>query len=67
MDALRRFLETETVNTHGIDFSKELTVHIWGESCDDFTLINTPELDTASSLPAQTQVMGFPFDQQLFT
>lgn len=56
MDALRRFLETETVNTHGIDFSKELTVHIWGESCEDFTLINTPELDTASSLPAQTQV-----------
>ena len=29
---------------------------IWGANCSDFTLINTPELDTASTLPAQTQL-----------
>lgn len=56
MDALKRFLEVETAAQNSVDFSREITVNIWGAGCSDFTLINTPELDTASTLPAQTQL-----------
>lgn len=56
MEALKKFLENETAAQSGTDFSREIVVNIWGASCSDFTLVNTPELDTASTLPAQTQL-----------
>eukprot|EP00026_Physarum_polycephalum_P003321 Phypoly_transcript_03331.p1 GENE.Phypoly_transcript_03331~~Phypoly_transcript_03331.p1 ORF type:complete len:801 (+),score=138.01 Phypoly_transcript_03331:53-2455(+) len=56
MDALRKYLESETAAQSGVDFSREITINIWGANCSDFTLVNTPELDTASTLPAQAQL-----------